>query len=543
MKGEHLLEVGVAANYSQQIIPDYQGNPLIESLPPILTKWEVSERLAFYPKISEEQKELDSVYRFHLVQSVEQYFQPFQEHLDLEQRFSACMRQGYIGREPSNPALIADIYKRHESIINKDPYEYRLKNHGEDGHSGFVFIGSSGIGKTTTMRRILYTYPQVISHEKLTRIQITYLKIECSFDGTIGGLCDNFFQEIDRLLGTNHTHYVQKSRLSIDRMKTYMEHLANLYSIGILIIDEVQHLSVAKSGGEKKMLNFFVSLMNKIGLPVILIGTPKAIKVLSGEFRHARRLTGDGPELWDPLKNDKTWRLYLQGLWKYQWTKTYTPLTEELINLIYIESQGILDVATKLFRFTQEKVIKKGGKEIITPEIILQVKKEKFKLMEKMLNALKEDNATKLSWYDDIKPVKRKVAPLNQKPLTKEEFRKAIEEIEQQVLEKEVVRETKVDKIINKLIDLGIGKKKAKKYTQLAFEELGENETEEKLALKAISYEFSEQEKEEGKGISKKNLGTLEYDDNSLLSISTSAGDEFKEELKKKGIINVPTIE
>ena len=37
------------------------------------------------------------------------------------------------------------------------------------------------------------------------------------------------------------------------------------------------------------MLNFFVTLVNTIGLPVVMIGTTKAMSILQGEFRQARR--------------------------------------------------------------------------------------------------------------------------------------------------------------------------------------------------------------------------------------------------------------
>ncbi len=37
------------------------------------------------------------------------------------------------------------------------------------------------------------------------------------------------------------------------------------------------------------MLNFFVTLVNTIGLPVILVGTPKARDIFEKDFRSARR--------------------------------------------------------------------------------------------------------------------------------------------------------------------------------------------------------------------------------------------------------------
>ncbi|WP_010170526.1 hypothetical protein [Bacillus coahuilensis] len=88
---------------------------------------------------------------------------------------------------------------------------------------------------------------------------------------------------------------------------------------------------------------------------------------------------------------------------------------------------------------------------------------------------------------------------------------------------------------------MGIGKKKANKYAQLAIEELGENSTEEKLALKAISYEFSQPNTKETSPRTVQSI--LEKDDESLLIAAVSEGDEIKDVLKKKGLIQVPSIE
>jgi len=50
-----------------------------------------------------------------------------------------------------------------------------------------------------------------------------------------------------------------------------------LHSVGVLVIDEIQHLEKSRSGGAAKMLNFFVTLTNVIKVPVLFIGTPKAL--------------------------------------------------------------------------------------------------------------------------------------------------------------------------------------------------------------------------------------------------------------------------
>lgn len=88
--------------------------------------------------------------------------------------------------------------------------------------------------------------------------QIVWLKLDCPHDGSIKGLCFQFFEAIDRALGTDYFPRYTKSRYTVDVLMVLMTQLVNLYQIGILVIDEIQHLSLAKGGGSEKMLNFFV---------------------------------------------------------------------------------------------------------------------------------------------------------------------------------------------------------------------------------------------------------------------------------------------
>lgn len=70
------------------------------------------------------------------------------------------------------------------------------------------------------------------------------------------------------------------------------------------------------------MLNFFVNLINNVGVPVILVGTPKAVKVLQGDFRQARRGSGVGGDMiYDRIQKDEVWDLLVNSIWHYQWTR------------------------------------------------------------------------------------------------------------------------------------------------------------------------------------------------------------------------------
>ena len=254
-------------------------------------------------------------------------------------------------------------------------------------------IGMSGVGKTTAVDRILCMYPQYITHTKYKNKpfcmkQIVWMKLDCPFDGSIKGLCLNFFSELDRVLGSDYAENFISQRYTVDTLLVKMSHLASTHGLGILVIDEIQHLSHAKSGGSEKMLNFFITLVNTIGVPVVLIGTSKALPILQSEFRQARRGSGQGDLIWDRMKNDESWDIMLRSMWKYQWTKVKCQLTDEIKDALYDETQGIIDLAVKLYGISQLKAIFDGS-ETITVQSIHESAKENLKLVQPMIAALR----------------------------------------------------------------------------------------------------------------------------------------------------------
>jgi signal recognition particle GTPase len=398
----------VNAMYSEQVIEEYNANPLIEALPPVFTEDNVIEQISVFPPFNEKERQLNSNYRVHCVQRLFQYFQPFEIHLDLEQKISRAIRQGYINRNPMNQSEVMMIHERYQAI-KEGKFLQSYKTQAKRTASGFTIIGLSGIGKSTAIERILSFYPQLIKHKEYNNepfifTQICWLKLDCPFDGSLKGLCISFFSELDRLLGTSYLNKFGSQRNTMDLMLQRMSHLSSLHGVGLLIIDEIQHLNLSKSGGSDKMLNFFVTLVNTIGIPVILVGTNKAVSILQSEFRQARRGSGQGDLIWGQMPKDETWELFLEGLWDYQWTNDYTPLSPELSDLIYDQSQGILDIAVKLFMLSQVRAIA-TEEEKITKSNIMKVSKESLRLVQPMLEALRSGIPSKINKYEDIRSI------------------------------------------------------------------------------------------------------------------------------------------
>jgi hypothetical protein len=398
----------VIAIYRKSEISDYQGNPLIEALPPILTSEHSISRLAFYPLYDESYRNAPDHVRRHLIQSGMRFFAPLDIHVDLERRISCLIRMGYISRNPIDKSLWTKVASKLDFL---DQYGYQNGDEQDDPSwtaTGFSVVGMSGIGKSRSTLRILNLYPQVIHHNNyksrdFTHSQLVWLKLECPHDGNPRGLCIQFFKAVDSILGTTYYHNYGNRRRIQDELLSDMATIAANHFIGILVIDEIQRLSLAKSGGADKMLNFFVQLINTIGVPVMLIGTYKAMAVLSGEFSQMRRGTGQGDLIWDRMDNDEQWKLLLESLWRFQYTKKQCSLTTELSDTLYEETQGITDFAVKVYMFAQERAID-SGKETITPAIIRSVAKDKLGLPREVLNALKLGDKRILSRFEDVYP-------------------------------------------------------------------------------------------------------------------------------------------
>ena len=103
------------------------------------------------------------------------------------------------------------------------------------------------------------------------------------------------------------------------------------------------------------MLNFFTELVNTVGVPIVLVGTYKALSVLMGEFHQARRGSGQGDLHWFPMKEDSVWEQFVESLWDYQYTREKTDLSPQLSHTLYEVSQGITDIAAGLMRSKKGK--------------------------------------------------------------------------------------------------------------------------------------------------------------------------------------------
>jgi hypothetical protein len=473
------------AYYHEQLIPEYEGNPLIEALPPILSKQEVIEKLSYYPHFDENERQLDSQYRFHIIQRLFSLFQVLPFHLDLESRLSRLLRQGYLARNPFSPSYASSLIQGHEDI--KISIDQKWFNHSIP--RGFTIIGPSGTGKSTSIAKLFDQLPQIINHSNYHRkdfafTQLVWLRLECPHDGSVKGLVNQFFITVDGLLGTNYFEkFGSSNKLSVNTLMPIMTQICNSVGLGIACIDEVQNLSM-RGVGSKLMLNFFTTLSNIIGIPLILIGTPSAMNVLQREFRQARRGSGQGDLIMDRMANDEYWRLFLESMWEYQWVRNPVELTDEFVEIMYEESQGIIDICLKLFSLSQIRAISSSS-ESLSVSLIRQVAKDHLKLVQPMLTALKSGDMSKIAQYEDIYFPFQEAIERERIDLEKNDFIKAMKNKQKSVDDTKLKEEA-----LFRLNLIGLSKEKAKKSINEVYKNKKFNDLQE---LVKIAYQYSVQ--------------------------------------------------
>lgn len=400
----------VNARYIQQEEVSYKDNPLIESLPPPNTIELIVNKLQCLPLYSKSESEKEDDYRIYAILRLKKFFYIFSKHIEIDKKLSMTIRAGYEARNFLTPDFIKKANFTSNLLNDKWLKDKLSKLNSITNFSicpmdGFSLIGISGEGKTNAINKLLTTYPQVIVHTEyggsnFLFYQLVWIKLDCTHRASVKGLCIEFFVEVDRVLGTEYFRKHGKTRNSVYNMMVAMAHIAGIHQLGTLIIDEIQHLASSKTGIED-VLNFLVTLKNKMNVPLIYIGTLKVMdSVLGKSYTQARRASGIGEIIWLPMPKGQEWDDFISVMWKYQWTKEFTPLTEEISNAFYSRTLGITDRAVKLFMAIQVEAIL-CNEEKITKTLIEKVSDKNMPLTGRIITAIRNRNIKVLASIDD----------------------------------------------------------------------------------------------------------------------------------------------
>lgn len=398
------------------------GNPLLDALPGRLTLSELYEKVSYIPTLPDNYKTMPPNDRYLLAEKLTMMYMPLDYTAIIYNLIYSGIRSAYQGKTPKG--IIKRTNECGQCIFYKTPN--RLSDSITQAEC-FSVLGESGMGKTQTITRILKLFPQVIHHteydgQPFEHDQIVYIKIENPANNSPRGACLQILAAVDELLGTDLCLEERKKSSNVDMLITRIAQTCIRYSIGCIVIDEIQNILSTRSnyiqttGG--RMVNFLVELANKTGVCLAFIGTPIVSKVFDSEPHLLRRTRG--PRI-PALEKSTAFEKLLEIMWNNIPVLNPVPLDAGTIDLVYKITGGVIAKMQKEILLSTQNAIY-FEKETVTRELLKKIAKQYNIIPGKStletaapevltVKATKEKNETpldskgkgrpKLSWDDD----------------------------------------------------------------------------------------------------------------------------------------------
>ena len=375
------------AFYHEQELIEFIGNPLIEALPPMVDPDVYPKLLMVLPDYSEEDRNKKTVFRVAQLQRLSKIHVPTKQDSMLFLEINRCLRWSYVGRNPVPFNEVKKFIEKKGEKLSAAQEKYLQTPAGPI--YGFPVLGISGVGKTTSVENVLSLFPQVICHTNYRSIefkkeQLVWVKVDCPPDGTPRGLCSAILRGVDKAMNGNFTEQILRNRMSKDVLLIKVSQLIQSLFLGVLVIDDIQNLCGAKENVSNELLNFMVSLANSLSIPVIMVGSPKILKLLQREFQQAKRASGEGEIRMNLMARESfEWERFITTIWRYQYTAKQVKLDQKMKNVFFDESVGNPFIAATLYKAVQDEAIINKS-EMFSVSDVKRIAKEKMGITSKM---------------------------------------------------------------------------------------------------------------------------------------------------------------
>lgn len=388
----------VRAVYTPAILPELRGNPLVEALPRKKDDRSILKSLAVFPECSIEERQLEAFERQEYLMRIDGFRLPLPQYLECFRAIERALIESYSSKNPFSPTTNHYLHYLSPADAPGKPSTGLFEPKG----AAMTIVGISGVGKSKMLNQVLSYFPQVIEHvayhgKDLSLEQLVWVKVDCPPHATLRALCLGILDQIEEILGEPPTG----TRNTLDALLVHIERRTRTSFIGIIVIDELQNLDVAKSGGAELVLNFLLGLINRSGVPIVLCGNPEIAKLFKKKFRIARRTEANGYIMMGRME-PMLWQAFAKALWRLQWTNIPTELSGELSEKLYTLSMGIPEFAVRIFKKAQERVIGSAN-EWLSPEVLEDAFKATCRLTEHGLELIRtEDNSVVREFYADL---------------------------------------------------------------------------------------------------------------------------------------------
>ena len=392
------------AVYFKSQVNRHAGNPFIEAQPELLPSLNqyLGKLKNSPPKPTAKDRKKGDMYRVMELPILSDIVYPFPEFAKAGAVLATLSRECYVARHPLKEL---DLIRRHAIASGEAVGSDRFPSNWKSSAQGHIIVACSGMGKTTFLDAFLLEQKQVIKHtsyhgKPLNCYQVTYIKLRIPHDGTLKGLCVLFFLEVDRLLGTPYAKQARAAR-TITGMVQLMNEVATAISLGFLVVDELQNLSVARGGHAQFVLNLFIEIIEGLGISLVTLATPAVEAVLEKSIRNTRKILTMGQTTFPLMEaDDNMWDQFCDELWEYTFTKKHGRLTRDIRNAWHRASAGNTAFASVAFGLAQRHAI--GSTEVVDTDSFAEVLETDMAFLMPAINALNSGNPDAISRFDDL---------------------------------------------------------------------------------------------------------------------------------------------
>lgn len=346
---------------------DYTGNPLITYLPYMTRdalRSVMTSHVPFDPRDLDHDWELRITYPMRLMH----LFTPLDNQLDFASGLVSLVQRGYALRNPLAPSTEEAFFAMCDSIVAGTPKQ--------DGVASFldsplcaVLCGTPGTGKSAVANSVLRVLgPDLFWHSNHGGLfQLLSLHVQAPTKASGKSIAREVFvklREIARKTGLPMPFIDGRTPDTRTELEHAIEVLAAKLNLGILVLDELQHLFHGTGAMDEDAMEFLTGFVNKLKIPVLFIGTWKAAGLLSLEARLARRGVSPNSARFYRMPKDESWDAMVKLALRHQYTLNRVEPTPGLSDLLYRYTQGIHDVLIKLLIIAQMEAIASGEEEL-----------------------------------------------------------------------------------------------------------------------------------------------------------------------------------
>lgn len=228
------------AVYRDSAYPEH--NPLIDALPAPLNRENLLDILALESVLPENYHSLSPQERQELCGRLKEIYLPLGYSAEIYMSFYTGLLTAYTGR--------TKLFETRQMMNLSKSIKYMQYTVAPDSPiqaECFSVIGEPGMGKTTTIKKILELFPPAIFHseyrgKRFEKIQIPYIFVQCPMNSSVKAVCYQILDSIDRIVGTEYAKDAIDTKKNLDVVVTNIAQQCLRFCVGAIIIDEVQNV-------------------------------------------------------------------------------------------------------------------------------------------------------------------------------------------------------------------------------------------------------------------------------------------------------------